>query len=126
VTIGAVDCAKNENNPLCRDMEIMSYPTIRVFPPLAKAGDMGTDLQAEKTLESIENSLLEFLEKEQIEGRGTNTWPTLIPYRCVQNFMLTQLLFFPQIHSIFKPIAVSVTPNYNLMDLFVITIIFYL
>ncbi|XP_059482354.1 sulfhydryl oxidase 2-like [Neocloeon triangulifer] len=81
VTVGVVDCAKFENNPLCRDLEIMSYPTMRVFPPMTKPGEMGIDLEAEKTFTSIKAGLLEFIEKEQLEGKGVQGWPTLTPYR---------------------------------------------
>jgi thiol oxidase len=89
VAIGAVDCAKPENNPLCRDVEIMSYPTLRVFPPMAKDGELGSDLKAEKTVASITGSLLDFIEKEQLEGKGGKGWPTLIPYRYINTLELS-------------------------------------
>jgi len=94
VSIGAVDCAKNENNPLCRDLEIMSYPTLRVFPLMTKSGDLGADLQSEKNLASIKGSLLDYIEKEQLEGRGTQGWPTLIPYRFVFLIAASQVNFY--------------------------------
>lgn len=31
VGIGAVDCSNDENYPICRDMEIMAYPTVKYF-----------------------------------------------------------------------------------------------
>ncbi|CAB3377480.1 Hypothetical predicted protein [Cloeon dipterum] len=81
VTIGVVDCASPDNNPLCRDLEVMSYPTLRVYPLMSKVGDLGQELVAEKTVSSIKSALLDYVEKEQLEGRGNQEWPTLIPYR---------------------------------------------
>lgn len=31
VGIGAVDCSNDENYPICRDMEVMAYPTVKYF-----------------------------------------------------------------------------------------------
>lgn len=31
VGIGAVDCSNDDNYPVCRDMEIMAYPTVKYF-----------------------------------------------------------------------------------------------
>uniref|UniRef100_A0A6B2E8R6 Sulfhydryl oxidase n=1 Tax=Phlebotomus kandelakii TaxID=1109342 RepID=A0A6B2E8R6_9DIPT len=33
VTIAAIDCSSDENSDVCREFEVMSYPTIRYFPP---------------------------------------------------------------------------------------------
>lgn len=33
VRISAIDCADDANNDICRDMEIMRYPTLKYFPP---------------------------------------------------------------------------------------------
>lgn len=32
VAIGAVDCSNDVNNQLCRDYEIMAYPSLKIFP----------------------------------------------------------------------------------------------
>lgn len=48
VGIGAVDCANDANNQLCRDLEVMYYPMIKLFPPhsdtkfLGEAFDKGS------------------------------------------------------------------------------------
>ncbi|KAF4532124.1 hypothetical protein B566_EDAN004130 [Ephemera danica] len=78
--IAVVDCANFDNNPLCRNLEIMSYPTIRIFPIQSKPGDLGVDLKSDKTVSGIRHSLIDFLEKEQQEGKGATHWPNLIPY----------------------------------------------
>lgn len=79
--IGVVDCANFDNNPLCRNLEIMAYPTLRVFPPLSKPGSLGIDLKSEKTVTGIRHGLLDYLEKEQLEGKGSPLWPNITPYR---------------------------------------------
>lgn len=33
IHVSAIDCADDGNNDICRDMEIMRYPTLRYFPP---------------------------------------------------------------------------------------------
>lgn len=33
IQVAAIDCANDANNDICRDMEIMRYPTLRYFPP---------------------------------------------------------------------------------------------
>ena len=37
--VGAVDCAAEENSDICRDFEVMSYPTIRYYPPFYASGE---------------------------------------------------------------------------------------
>jgi len=41
IKLGAVDCANDSNNQLCRDLEVMYYPMIKVFPPHSKEGFLG-------------------------------------------------------------------------------------
>lgn len=38
VGIGAVDCSNDENYPICREMEIMAYPTVKYFHENYKEG----------------------------------------------------------------------------------------
>ena len=33
VQVTAIDCARDENNNICREFEVMAYPTIRFFGP---------------------------------------------------------------------------------------------
>lgn len=48
IRVGAVDCANDANNQLCRDLEVMYYPMIKLFPPnsdekiLGETFDKGT------------------------------------------------------------------------------------
>ncbi|XP_054276211.1 sulfhydryl oxidase 2-like [Macrosteles quadrilineatus] len=41
VKIGAVDCANDANNQLCRDLEVMYYPMIKIFPPHSNESFLG-------------------------------------------------------------------------------------
>jgi thiol oxidase len=77
--VAVVDCANFDNNPLCRNLEIMSYPTIRAYAPHTKSGELGIDLVNDKTVSGIKNSLIDFMEKEQ--GKGTLKRPIITPYR---------------------------------------------
>nr|CAD7404631.1 unnamed protein product [Timema poppensis] len=80
VTIGAVDCANDDNNPLCREYEIMYYPMLKFFPSDSKLGFLGNEMEKGKTVDSIRTAIVELLRKEQTAGRGAS-WPNLTPYR---------------------------------------------
>lgn len=45
--VSAIDCADDANNDVCRDMEIMRYPTLRYFPPHCRneTNHLGTEVQ---------------------------------------------------------------------------------
>ncbi|XP_046395671.1 sulfhydryl oxidase 2-like [Ischnura elegans] len=78
ISVGVVDCADDNNNPLCREYEIMRYPTLRMFSAF-HSGKLGIELQKD-SIDTMRHGVLGFLEKEQMEGRGSS-WPNLNPYR---------------------------------------------
>lgn len=80
ITVAAVDCANDENNPLCREYEIMHYPMLKFFPASSKPDHMGVTLSKGKNVEEIRSTLVEILKKEHMEGRGPS-WPNITPYR---------------------------------------------
>ncbi|XP_067009064.2 sulfhydryl oxidase 1 isoform X2 [Anabrus simplex] len=86
VKIAAIDCAADDNNPLCREYEIMHYPALKFFPAGANIGHMGVEIEKHENANELRHSILEILKKEQIEGRGSS-WPNVTPYRSndVQN-----------------------------------------
>lgn len=47
VRISAIDCADDANNDICRDMEIMRYPTLKFFPPFYRneTNHLGIEVQ---------------------------------------------------------------------------------
>lgn len=64
IKVGAVDCANDTNNQLCRDLEIMYYPMIKIFPPNSDEKFLGEDF-AKSTVEDMRNRLLEKLRSYQ-------------------------------------------------------------
>nr|XP_023027349.1 sulfhydryl oxidase 2 [Leptinotarsa decemlineata] len=81
VGIGAVDCSDDVNNPLCRDFEIMSYPTIKYFHENYQEGpkNLGKVIQAGSDMNEHRQKLIEIIQREQYEGRG-KMFPSLFPY----------------------------------------------
>ena len=45
MAMAAIDCAMEANMPICREYEVMGYPTIKFFTPNTPAGDMGHERQ---------------------------------------------------------------------------------
>lgn len=47
IHVSAIDCADDANNDVCRDMEIMRYPTLRYFPPFYRneSNHLGIEIQ---------------------------------------------------------------------------------
>ncbi|XP_012258379.2 sulfhydryl oxidase 2-like [Athalia rosae] len=80
VVIAAMDCANDDNNPVCRDFEVMHYPMLKFFSVDAKVGNLGIELDSGKDMNTIRHNLVNRLEKEQQEDRGS-TWPNIAPYR---------------------------------------------
>ncbi|PSN30415.1 hypothetical protein C0J52_25442 [Blattella germanica] len=80
VTVAAVDCANDDNNPLCREYEIMLYPMLKFFPANSKPDQMGIAVNKGKNADEIRYTLVELLEKEHMAGRGVD-WPNITPYR---------------------------------------------
>uniref|UniRef100_A0A0A9YL12 Sulfhydryl oxidase n=1 Tax=Lygus hesperus TaxID=30085 RepID=A0A0A9YL12_LYGHE len=56
VKIGAVDCSNQLNTPLCRIYEILSYPTVRYFPPHFGKDFYGMDI-VKRTVDGLRDSL---------------------------------------------------------------------
>lgn len=81
INIGAIDCANDSNNDICREFEIMAYPTVRYFHENYIEGpkkfgeeiDKGDDLAGHKA------SLITKITQEQIAGRGKQ-YPNLLQY----------------------------------------------
>lgn len=81
VSIGAIDCSDEDNSPICREFEIMGYPTLRYFHENFKEGpkQIGVDVPKGEDLDKLRYHLVQRLITEQTEGRGKN-WPTLLSY----------------------------------------------
>ncbi|XP_019870515.2 sulfhydryl oxidase 1-like isoform X1 [Aethina tumida] len=81
VAVGAIDCANEENNPLCREFEIMGYPTLRYFHEQYIEGpkNLGIQVSAKGGADDHKVTLLETIVAEQKEGRGKQ-YPDISPY----------------------------------------------
>ncbi|XP_029163854.1 sulfhydryl oxidase 2-like isoform X2 [Nylanderia fulva] len=83
VVVAAIDCADDDNNPICREYEIMHYPTLKYFSVNAHPPSLGLVIEKEDNIDSVRRNLISRLETEQQEGRGS-TWPNITPYRNVE------------------------------------------
>lgn len=90
VSVGAIDCSDEDNSPICRDFEIMGYPTLRYFHENYQKGptNIGAEVRKGDDVHSHRRNLLEKMINEQKEGRGT-VFPHLLPY----SFSNTNYLF---------------------------------
>lgn len=85
VVIAAIDCAKDENNPICREYEIMHYPMLKYFSVNAHPPSLGIVIEKGEGIDAVRHNLVSRLEIEQQEGRGSS-WPNIAPYRYTQLF----------------------------------------
>lgn len=81
--VAALDCADDDNNPICREYEIMRYPDVRYFAPKESPGSLGTEVEKGKDMDALRENLIARLQKEQQEGRGSK-WPNITPYRSAE------------------------------------------
>lgn len=79
VAVGAIDCSDDDNSAICRDFEIMGYPTLRYFHENYEKGTFGDNVQKGDDVHSHRKYLVEKLIEEQQAGRG-NMFPKLTPY----------------------------------------------
>lgn len=76
VHIAALDCASDENNDICRQYEIMRYPTMRYFPPKYTKGDKNLGINLDHLLLPEPVVLLnELVLQLQNETNGGSNWP---------------------------------------------------
>lgn len=80
VVIAAIDCADDDNNPICREYEIMHYPMLKYFSVNAHPPSLGLLMEKYDSVNELRYNLIDLLEEEQQEGRGTS-WPNITPYR---------------------------------------------
>ncbi|XP_012525677.1 sulfhydryl oxidase 1-like [Monomorium pharaonis] len=83
VVVAAIDCADDDNNPICREYEIMHYPMLKYFSINAHPPSLGIVIEKGDSVDSVRHNLINRLETEQQEGRGF-TWPNIAPYRNVE------------------------------------------
>ena len=84
IAVAAIDCAIETNMHVCRDFEIMGYPTLKLLPPKAKIESVGTyqDI-GKKDKDNIKTEMMNFVSKIQANHTFAETvdrWPILTPY----------------------------------------------
>lgn len=90
VRVGAIDCATDENADICREFEIMSYPTLRYFSPGYEDGEkkFGTEFERLEG-DELRHLLIKFIAEET---NKTDKWPKLEPIKEVDINSLYQKL----------------------------------
>ncbi|KAI8127658.1 hypothetical protein FF38_03198 [Lucilia cuprina] len=75
--VSAIDCAVDENNGICREYEIMAYPTLRYFGPAyqPQADNYGKSISSQD-LGVITNNLAQFIAAEN-KTSNMSSWPDL-------------------------------------------------
>ncbi|XP_013103925.2 sulfhydryl oxidase 1 [Stomoxys calcitrans] len=79
VPISAIDCAADENNGICRDYEVMAYPTLRYFGPgYAPSPDNYGIKILTQVPDEIRSLVAEYVAAENKTSNMTS-WPDLKP-----------------------------------------------
>jgi len=77
VCIGAVACSDFSNSGVCRDYDITGYPTIKLFPPDAARSELGRYYYGDKSVSSLSNLVLDYLDELVKSNRMDSSWPVL-------------------------------------------------
>lgn len=76
VKIGAVDCSNEENSDVCREYEIMAYPTLRYFLPHHTVQDYGNDMDRSYSATGLRKKLI----KKLLNTTAEPGWPSFAAY----------------------------------------------
>ena len=83
ISVAAIDCALDENMPVCRDYDIMGYPSLKFFPPQAAISNRGTLRQGHSNEQKdIKGDMLAFVENtlnNHTSSAYTAGWPVVSP-----------------------------------------------
>lgn len=79
VAVGALDCADDDNSAVCREFEIMGYPTLRYFHEGYQEGSFGDNVMKGDDVHSHRRYLVAKMVEEQLAGRGA-IFPNITPY----------------------------------------------
>lgn len=116
VKVAAIDCAADENNDLCRQLEIMAYPTLRYFPPNYQNTTKNLGIKVEHlSMDAGRKSLVSLMMNETAPPIS---WPKLNPIE----FQTKQELFnslFPHVKYMFlvyEPNNLSITAQEIALD----------
>ncbi|XP_008571169.1 PREDICTED: sulfhydryl oxidase 1, partial [Galeopterus variegatus] len=73
LNLGALDCADETNNVVCRDFNILGFPTVRFFKAFSKNGSGATLSVAGADVQTLRERLVDALESHR------DTWPPACP-----------------------------------------------
>lgn len=78
VSVGAVDCANDDNVKICRDFDIQLYPSVLILPPQFGDDKMNklTQVKTRSTAE-IKETVLDYITNPELSI--PKTWPQLTP-----------------------------------------------
>ncbi|XP_028936803.1 sulfhydryl oxidase 1 [Ornithorhynchus anatinus] len=80
LTVGALDCADEDNVAACRDFEISGFPTVKFFKAFSRTPSAGEALSvAGASVQELREKLITALETHQ--GTWPPAWPSLEPAR---------------------------------------------
>ncbi|XP_057652924.1 sulfhydryl oxidase 2-like [Diorhabda carinulata] len=81
VGVGAIDCANEQNTGICREFEIMGYPTLKYFHEKYTEGpkNLGEKVSSQGQANEHRQNLLNVIIAEQKSGRG-KMYPNLLPF----------------------------------------------
>lgn len=77
IRVGAIDCADDANNGVCREMEVMKYPTLRYFPPFYRNDSRNLGIEIRHS--STEVSELQLYGLMENSTSIPSEWPNLTP-----------------------------------------------
>lgn len=79
VRIAAINCAEERNTQICREFEIMAYPSLRLFHVKYPEGT-GQIMQKTTNVDSLRTTVVLELRSLQNNNHGASTWPDLSFY----------------------------------------------
>lgn len=81
MSVAAIDCADEKNMPICREYEVMGYPTLKFFPPKSAPKELGHTREGHsKEVHQIKADMHDYVAKLNLNNslsEQTKHWPNL-------------------------------------------------
>ncbi|XP_055374073.1 sulfhydryl oxidase 1 isoform X2 [Condylostylus longicornis] len=75
IKVAAIDCADDNNNDICREYEILGYPSLRYFSPYYLKGDDQTKIGYQIQSQDLNEIKKTLIIQAMNESRFDNYWP---------------------------------------------------
>ncbi|XP_060850928.1 sulfhydryl oxidase 1-like [Rhopalosiphum padi] len=82
VKVGVIDCSNEINSQICRDYEVMAYPTVRYFPPRPASDNIGKEFIRSFNIQVMKDFLIKMLQETQ-KNTTESTLCDIQPYEKV-------------------------------------------